>query len=131
MKVCWNYFLQWITDIVSERVMNDKGVCRTAPSLPGLWNMHVWNSQLHITTVHCTSQQHIKLQCTLHWCVTVCSKYSDIRIYSNIYWQIYTFAQIFVNFFRANIFRYSYDTFFSLMNIFGHSFGLLNFNEDI
>ena len=44
--------------------------------------------------------------------VSVCSKNSDFQIYSNIYWQIYSFAQIFVDFFKANIFGYSFDTFF-------------------
>ena len=46
-------------------------------------------------------------------CGPVCSEYSDIQIYSNIYWQIYSFMQISVDVSKANIFGYSFKTFFS------------------
>ena len=42
----------------------------------------------------------------------MCSEYSDIQIYLKIYSQIYSFAQTFVDFVKANIFGYSFDTFF-------------------
>ena len=44
--------------------------------------------------------------------LSVCSEYLNIQIYLNIYWRIYSFAQIFVQFFKENIFGHSFQTFF-------------------
>ena len=49
-------------------------------------------------------------------------EYSDIRIYSNIFRQIYSFVQIFVNFFQGEYIRIFIRHLFMLMNIFGYSF---------
>ena len=52
----------------------------------------------------------------------VWDEYSDIRIYSNIFRQIYSYVQIFVNFFQGEYIRIFIHNLFMLTNIFGYSF---------
>ena len=54
--------------------------------------------------------------------VAVWDEYSDIQIYSNIFRQIYSFVQIFVNFFQGEYIRIFIRDLFMLTNIFGYSF---------
>ena len=93
-----------------------------------LFSTGVWGVlTLHLTpnTPHPTSISHtLHCGCISHrisqemWRIleqyeSVCSEYSDIRIYLNIYWQIYSFIQLFVDFSEANIFRHSFSWIYS------------------
>ena len=53
---------------------------------------------------------------------SVLDEYSDIRIYLNIFWWIYSFVQIFVNFFQGEYIWIFIRHLFTLTNIFGYSF---------
>ena len=59
----------------------------------------------------------------------VYSEYSDIRIYSNILFRIYSYSKIFVSFLPAEYIRIFVRATFCLMNIFGYSFVEVSHNK--
>ena len=59
----------------------------------------------------------------LKWeCLSVWNKYSNILIYFNIFRWIYSFVQIFINFFQGEYIWIFIRHLFMLTNIFGYSF---------
>ena len=78
-----------------------------------LWQIQSqWRRPTHLHLQKKIKINKIKKEQKIFRSVSVCSEYLDIQIYLNIYWRIYSFAQIFVDFSKANIFGHSFETFF-------------------
>ena len=67
--------------------------------------------------------------CHLHFFFSVNAKYLNIQIFSNIFTQIYSFQNIFSHFLLAEYIRTFIRIIFSLLNIFGYSFGLFSVTQ--
>ena len=96
----WPAFVRGWLFYPTEKVTWDNCINKESPLLYEYYRKHIvcvlWREEGHTVSV----------------LGPVCSEYSDIRIYSNIYWQIYSLPKIFVDFLEANIFGHSFKTIF-------------------